>query len=118
MKGKYVQSGEYLDYANSSGSKIAAMTLLFIGTIAGIAATDISDGETGAVATKGVYSLDKDGAEITAGAKVYYDAANDRITASADNGESGDDLVNYAYTGVAIAAAAATDSTVLVRLNY
>lgn len=117
MTGSYVQRGENLDYANSTDAAIPANTLLFIGVIAALAAATIPAGETGAAVTTGVYEFEKDSAAIDAGAAVYYNAEDDVLTASADNGESGADKVEYAKVGVSVAAAAAAADTVLVRLN-
>lgn len=117
MTGSYVQRGENLDYTNSTDADIPANTLLFIGVIAALAAATIPAGETGAAVTMGVYEFDKDTNAIDAGAAVYYDTENDVLTASADNGESGDDKVEYSKVGVSVAEAAASAGTVFVRLN-
>lgn len=117
MKGSYIQPGDHINYTNSGETKIAAMTLAFVGTLACIAGCDIEPGETGSLATRGVFSFSKDDNAITLGADVYYDTENDVATASADNGESGDDKVEFAKIGVCVSAAAATDTAVQVRIN-
>lgn len=108
MTGFYVQEGKNLDYTNSTSSPIPAGTLVILGAIAAIAATTIAPGETGAVATEGVFSFEKDNAAVTEGAKVYYSAANDNVTATA---------ADNTYIGIAIAAAEASDTAVSVKLN-
>lgn len=117
MKGSYIQPGDHINYTNTGDAKIAALALVLVGTLAGVAGCDIAPGETGSLALRGVFSFDKDTAAIDLGADVYYNSEDDVVTASADNGESGADKVEYTKIGVCTSAAAAADTAVQVRIN-
>lgn len=123
MKAEYHQPGDTLNYINPTGDFVSAETLVIFGSICGITATDIAPGQLGTLATKGVYKMPKDAAAITGGAKVYYDEANDVVTATASTtqkaeaeGES-DTTINNVFVGIAVEDADASAVTVLVRLN-
>ncbi len=108
MTAEYIQEGNNLDYTNATETAIAAGTLVVMGEICGIAACTIQPGETGVITTTGVWSLPKDDAAITAGAKVYYDDDAGEVTATASSNT---------FIGIAAAAAAAGDTAAAVRLN-
>jgi len=107
MASNYVQEGEALNYT-PSGADVASGDLVIIGTIAGVAKTDIADGETGAVHICGVFSLPKASGAVTQGAKLYWSSTNSNVTTTA----SGNTLI-----GVAAAAAASGDASIPVLLN-
>lgn len=121
MKAEYVQPGNNLDYINPTEDVIKAGTIVFVGAIAAVAATNIAPDEVGAVATDGVWKLPKGGGAITAGAKVYYDAAADTVTTEtgtevdAEAGET--ETETHAALGVAVADASADAAFVSVKLN-
>lgn len=113
-KGKFHQRGERLDYLNSSASDIEHFDVVAIGSRIGIAGADIEAGEVGAVYVEGVFELPKtDSTAINAGTVVYWDGTG--ITASADDG--GSPATPYVPAGFATNAAAADDTTVLVKIN-
>lgn len=106
MKATYWQRGETLDYTPTDAVKNSAVVSL--GTRVGVAGSDIAAGAQGQVHVVGVFEMDKAANEaITMGAAVYYDAANDAITATAEGNTP---------AGYAAADAAAADATVLVKL--
>lgn len=105
MKAKYWQRGETLDYTPNAAVKNGAVVSL--GTRIGIAGSDIAAGEQGQIHVVGVFELDKDTTEITLGANVYYNEADDQITATADGNVP---------AGYAVQAAEAASATVLVKL--
>lgn len=105
MNAKYWQKGETLDYTPTEAVKNGAVVSL--GTRIGIAGSDIAANEQGQIHVVGVFEMAKDGAEIALGAAVYYNEANDQITATADGAVP---------AGYAVQAAAAADATVLVKL--
>lgn len=108
MKATFWQKGDAIDYTNATANLIPANTVIAIGTHVGVAGTDIAPGDTGTLIVSGVWKLPKNGSEaIAAGTDVYYSSAEDAVTATSTN--------NVAC-GYAIAAAAATDTSVLVRL--
>jgi len=105
MNAKYWQRGETLDYTATQAVTNGAVVNL--NTRIGVAGGDIAAGATGAVHVVGVFELDKAAVAITLGAAVYYDATSDNITTT----PSGNTPAGYA-----VAAAAASDTMVLVKL--
>lgn len=106
MKATYWQKGETLDYTPTDAVKNGAVVDL--DTRVGVAGSDIAAGDQGWVHVVGVFEMDKATNEaITMGAAVYYDATNDVITTAAEGNTT---------AGYAAAPAAATDTTVLVKL--
>lgn len=105
---KFWQKGERIDYINSTGSKIAANTIIPFGSRIAVAGADIPAGEKGALVVEGVFELPKDSAAITAGAEVYWNADDAVITATS----TGNTLAGYA-----VDAAAEGDAKVLVKIN-
>lgn len=106
MKATYWQKGETLDHTPAAAVKNGAVVEL--GTRVGVAGSDIAAGTQGQIHVVGVFEMDKaDNEAITMGASLYYDAANDAITATADGNTP---------AGYAAANAAANDTTVLVKL--
>lgn len=105
MTAKYWQRGETLDYTPDAAVKNGAVVSL--GTRIGVAASDIAAGEQGQLHVVGVFEMAKDAAEIALGAAVYYNAAEDQITASADGNVP---------AGYAVQAAGTASATVLVKL--
>lgn len=106
MKATYWQKGDTLDYTNGTASAIEANTVIDLGTRVGIAGTTIAAGETGSVVVVGVFEMDKAATvEIALGAAVYFDGTAITNVAT-DNTPA----------GYAVAAAAAADATVFVKL--
>lgn len=103
MKATYWQRGETLDYTPAAAVSNGAVVVL--GTRVGVAGSDIAAGAQGQIHVVGVFAMDKVASvAIAMGADLYYDAANDVITTTAD----GNTPAGYA--------AAADDTTVLVKL--
>lgn len=80
MSTNFIKQGEVLNYTSSKN--ILSGDLVIIGTIAGVAKTDIAVGEMGAIHITGVYSLPKSNEAITQGAKVYWSNKNQNVTTS------------------------------------
>ena len=105
----YIQEGKSLDlaapYAVSSGGGA------IIGSIFGVASTDLASGETGAFQLEGVYALAKSTAASSGGsqgAKAYFITGTKLVTAVS---------TSNTLIGVFTAACADGDSTCSVRLN-
>ena len=82
-----------------------------VGSIFGVAVTDVASGAVGAFKTCGVYTLPKTSAQAwTAGAVVYWDDTTKVCTSSSASGAN-------TLIGVAAAAAANPSATGTVRLN-
>ena len=107
MKARYVQRGESIDYTPTAD--VAAGDIVKVGGLVGVAKLDIKAGELGALALCGVYEIATNGTAIEAGAVVFVDPATGRVCA-----ESAAGAVRF---GHAVAAAAAADALVHVRLE-
>ncbi|MCH2547311.1 MAG: DUF2190 family protein [Alphaproteobacteria bacterium] len=107
MATNFVQEGKALNYT-PSGADVASGDFVLIGTIGGIAKTDIADGKTGAVHVSGVFSVAKASGAVTQGQKLYWNTTNSNLTTTA----SGNTIV-----GVAAEAAASGDANVKILLN-
>ena len=105
----FVHDGDSIDYTPSSD--VAAGDVVVQGDLIGVAKRDIPAGTLGALAVTGVFDVPKAsgvGTAIVAGAEVYWDAVNKRVTTTADGHE---------YLGKTVRAAADADATVRVRLE-
>ena len=103
----FIQPGESLTvtapYAVTSGQGV------LVGALFGLAAYDAAIGGTVEVQTKGVFDIAKEPAlAISAGARVFWDNTNKRVTTTATG--------NVAI-GHAVLAAASADTTARVRLS-
>lgn len=107
----YWQRGEAIDFTNSGAEPIAHGQVVPLGTYRiGVAGCNIPAGATkpGSLHVGGVFIMPKDDAAIALGQAVYYDAANDVVTAT----ETGN-----VPAGWAIAAAAAGDDAAYVKIG-
>ena len=101
----YYQRGEALDYVNSGDTTIEAGTIVEIGSKIGIAGGDIAPGAVGALHVEGVFKFEKGSDALTIGTPVTI---TDGVAEEADSG---------AGNGFVAADAAASDSTVLIKIN-
>ncbi|MBE7413847.1 MAG: DUF2190 family protein [Deltaproteobacteria bacterium] len=77
----YKETGERIQYANSSGSTITSGTAVLVGSRLGVATGDIANNTTGILAMNGVFNLPKLSTDVvTQGAKLYWDDTNKRLT--------------------------------------
>ncbi len=108
---KYAQEGCAIDY--TPGAVVTAGTGVVVGTMFGVATRDIAANVKGALHVEGVFTFVKTGGggiTFTQGAKVYFDAAAQKATSDAAAGAN-------LLIGLAVAAAADADTTVLCRLQ-
>ena len=105
----YVQAGKTLTltapYAVSSGGGA------LVGSIFGVAAGDVGNGEDGEFQVEGVFDLTRETGSSTGwsqGALIYWDNTNKRVTKTSTSNK---------LIGVAVKAAADGDATGRVRLN-
>ena len=116
-KAKYLQEGKNIDHKNGGTDMIAAGEIVVIGSRIGVAGGDIPAGETGAVVTEGVWELPKTASEaISVGDKLYFDAATKKVTKTASKTVDSATVPNPS-AGWAVAAAAASDDTVLAKID-
>lgn len=108
---RFIHDGNAIDY--TPGAAVAAGDVVVQGDLIGIAKLDIAAGQLGALAVTGVFDVPKatgTGTDITAGAKVWWNATDGQIEKVV-----GDPA--RPYLGKAVRAAATTDTTVRVRLE-
>lgn len=117
MAKNYICEGDRLDYTNATGVDIKSGDPVLIGSTLGVAYTDIPGELTRTVMIEGVYSLPKDAAIISQGAKVYFDADGNPVGGTAGSGALTATAEGNVYAGIAYAAAAGADATVQVKLN-
>ncbi len=114
MATNYIQAGNVLDFTNDTGVDISAGAIIVLGSLVGVAVSDIADGEVGAVAVEGVWRLPKvTTEEIGAGDYLTFDVSAGGFI-HGDTTPATGDLVGGC---VAMEAAANGVSTVLVKLN-
>ena len=91
-----------------AAAAIASGELVVVGQVAGVAVTSVAEGEEATLHTEGVFELPKAAAAIAQGAKVYWNATDKNVTATA---------TGNTYIGLAWDAGGGTDTTVNVKLN-
>jgi predicted RecA/RadA family phage recombinase len=105
----FVQPGDSLAVAVPYAAGITAGQGVLVGALFGVAAIDGAQNAVVEAATQGVFDLTKEPAlAISAGARVFWDNTNRRITTTAAG--------NF-QVGIATVAALAADATVRVWLN-
>lgn len=105
---KYIQKGATIDFTNSGSAKIAAGDVVSLGSRIAVAGTDIAVGATGSVAVCGVFAIPKTASlAIEQGDAVYFNVSSKSITKTDAD----------VPAGWAIAAAAAADTEVLVKID-
>jgi len=105
----FVQPGDSLAVTVPYAGGVTAGQGVLVGALFGVAAVDGAQNAVIEAATQGVFNLTKEPAlAISAGARVFWDNTNRRVTATATG--------NFSI-GIATAAAQAADATVRVWLN-
>ena len=103
----YIQPGEVITLAAPTGGVTGGSAVL-VNALFGIAIHDAAEGEDVALQIEGVVDLPKAAGALAVGVKVYFDATNHNVTATATGNTP---------IGVAVAAATAGDALARVRLN-
>lgn len=103
-----ISDGRTLDYTvPAEGVKSGDVVL--VNDVAGIATTDGKEGDTVALAVRGVFSLPKGGGIIQQGKMVYYNATDKNVVAdSSDN----------TFIGYAWETAPADSPYIIVKLSF
>jgi len=105
----FIQPGNSLNVAVPYSGGVTAGQGVLVGALFGIAAVDGAQNAAIEIATQGVFDVTKEPAlAISAGARVFWDNTNRRVTTSAANNTA---------IGAATVAALAADSTVRVVLS-
>jgi predicted RecA/RadA family phage recombinase len=111
MGAKYVQRGEAVDYTPVAA--VQSGDVVVQGELLGVAKLAIPAGKLGALAVTGIFEFPKatgGGTALSAGAKVYWDVAEQVAKADAEVGAN-------KYAGKTVKAAADADAVVRVRLE-
>ena len=105
----FVQPGDSLAVTIPYATGVTAGQGVLVGALFGVAAVDGAQNAVIEAATQGVFDITKQPAlAITAGARLFWDDTNRRVTTTATG--------NFSI-GIATAAALAADATVRVWLN-
>ena len=105
----FVQPGDSLAVAVPYAAGVTAGQGILVGALFGVAAVDGAQNAVIEAATQGVFDLTKEPSlAISAGARVFWDNTNRRVTTTATGNLS---------IGIATQAALAADATVRVWLN-
>jgi len=116
MEATFVQEGLAVDY--TPGSDISAGDVVELGNFCAVAKKDITSGELGAVSLTGVYDVaKKEDDTFTVGAAVYWDNDGDPYGGTAGAGCATSTATANKFMGIAVATAAAKDTTVRVLLR-
>ena len=106
----YVQDGKYLDF--TAAADVDSGDLVEVGSLHGVAVTDVASGAKGVLAMEGVFTLPK----LVGGGDAVA-AAGDPVYFSAGSVTGDDDTGSNLLVGYALAAAAQAVATVQVRLS-
>jgi predicted RecA/RadA family phage recombinase len=108
MAKNYIQEGQVLTYT-ASAVAVASGGIVVVGARIGVALGDIALGAQGPVDVEGVWLVAKLGTDnVAQGAELYWDAANSRLTTTAQGNVK---------AGFAFAAAGAGVTTVSIKIN-
>ena len=108
---RFIHDGNSIDY--TPGSDVSAGNVVVQGDLVGVAKLDIAASALGTLAVAGVFDFPKtagSGEAIAAGAKVYWDVADQ--VAKTDDESGANKLI-----GKTVAASGDNDTVVAVRLN-
>jgi predicted RecA/RadA family phage recombinase len=106
MKAKFVYDGKAIDYTPTEDTP--AGSVVVVGDIIGVTKLDIAARTLGVLHLVGVYDIEKASGAIDVGTTMYWDTTAQHTTPTA---------TNNTYLGVAVEDAAASDSTVRVRIG-
>lgn len=107
----FVQPGRAIPYTNGGSDTITSGSIVALGTLIGVAATDIAVDATGEIVVEGVFDLPKASGEISAGDLLSFDSSAGYLAKSFTPAEG--DVLNCA---IAVADAASADTVVRARL--
>ena len=115
MATNFIQKGDVIDYTPSSA--VESGEVVVIGSLVGVAKTDIAASAEGAVAIEGVYEIPAATAAITLGAAVYWDADGNPVGGTAGSGAATATSTDNTKMGYAVEAKASAAGTVKVKLE-
>jgi predicted RecA/RadA family phage recombinase len=103
-----VQTGNVIDYTNTTGALIPVGDIIPLGTICGVAETDIEDGRIGVVNIVGVWDVPSVTGAFDVGDLLYWDAVAKKATKT--------DTDNTPL-GITVASKGASATTARVKLG-
>lgn len=107
---KRVQDYGSINYVNAGAETIPAGGIVVEGELVGCAVRPIEPGGKGALEYDGVWVFPKaSGETFSVGAACYWDASNEAVASTSSGGT---------LIGVCVEAAASSDETIRVALNY
>lgn len=101
----YIQKGDVITVTASAD--ITGGSMVVVGSLVGIAVTDIANGAKGEVALEGVYEVGKEADDIAIGVKLYHKSSTGTVTTTA---------TSNTFAGYAFAAAGTAATTVQLKL--
>jgi len=112
MAKNYIQAGEVIDF--TAGADISSGAVVVVGSLVGVAITDVANGAVGPASVEGVWELPKvSAAVIGAGETVNWDVSAGAFDVNQATPATGD-LTDGC---VAVEAAGNGDTTVKVKIN-
>lgn len=109
----FIQNGDYIKF--TAGATITSGMIVKVGSLFGVAVTDVANGAEGTLALKGVFTLPKTtgaGTAIAVGGPAYFDTS-----AAATGAVSGDaESAANPLCGYAVEATVDGDTTAKIRL--
>jgi len=106
----YVQNGDFITF--TAAADVDSGELVQVGSLFGVAVTDVANGAEGTLALKGVFTLPK----LVADPGDAVTAAGDPVYFSGGSVTGDDDTGNNPLCGYALEAAAKATATVNVKL--
>lgn len=101
----YIQKGDVITVTASAD--ITGGSMVVVGSLVGIAVTDIANGAKGEIALEGVYEVGKEADDIAIGVKLYHKSSTGTVTTTA---------TSNTFAGYAFAAAGTAATTVQLKL--
>ncbi|KQN46894.1 hypothetical protein ASE93_12345 [Serratia sp. Leaf50] len=116
MAKNHLQDGNTLDWSNGSDTKVFSGQAVILGSIVGVACSDVPAGSAGVLFMSGVFTLPKVPAETwKIGTSLFFHPSG-ALTVNSKEGT--DKPVWLARAGTAWSAQEAGDSQAFVRLGY
>lgn len=105
----FIQAGNVLAWTNTSGADVSSGDIVAIGSLVGIAVTDILQGNVGSVNLEGVYTVPSAGFVAAQGAIAHYDTVAKHLVSAVNS--------NTLYMGNHWLASLVGDTIHTIRLN-
>ena len=115
MAKNYVMEGKVIPF--TAGATTTSGQVVVVGSIVGVAMGDVANGAVGQLAIEGVFDIPAATAEITVGAKVYWDADGNPVGGTTGAGAATATATDNTLMGYAIAGKASAGGTVRVKLD-